>query len=129
MMHDAKTINREIGIGITANYRPKRNCRPINASNGRNFIELDRATQFKSRRFRTRKPKIVNVCHLLVVLAVFNFSSVGYAVLIMNSADDPISESKAIEGMVIYHFTGSILIVGGFLADNLLIKKEIKRDS
>ena len=73
--------------------------------------------------------KIVNVCHLLVVLAVFNFSSVGYAVLIMNSADDPISESKAIEGMVIYHFTGSILIVGGFLADNLLIKKKIKRDS
>ena len=42
------------------------------------------------------------------------------AVLIMNSADDPISESKALDGMVIYHLSsGSILIVGGFLAESI----------
>ena len=73
--------------------------------------------------------KIVNTCNLLLVLAVFNLCSLGYAVSIMNSASDPVSESKAIKGMVVYHFAGSILIVGGFLASNWPIKKEIKRDS
>ena len=73
--------------------------------------------------------KIVKVCHLLLGLAVFNLGSVGYAALIMNSASNPVCESKALDGMVVCYFAGSILIVGGFLASNLPIKKGVKRDS
>ena len=69
---------------------------------------------------------IANICKLLVVLGIFNLGSVGCAALLLNSATDPVAQSKAIDRMVVYSFAGSILIIGGFFAFNLPIKKEGK---
>lgn len=70
--------------------------------------------------------KIANVYKLLIVLGLFNLGSIGCAALLLNSATDPVAQSKAINGMVIYYFAGSILIIGGFLVSHLPIKKEVK---
>ena len=59
--------------------------------------------------------QIANVCKLLVALTIFHLGSLGYGVSLLNSTTDPVAESKAINGMVLYYFGGSILIVGGFL--------------